>query len=82
MTTTALTNQQIRLAARPVGLPKPTDWKSVSEPVRELADGEILVKNIYLSLDPAMRASSMVPAMVASVAIACLRAALRGMFGM
>ncbi|MEC4722156.1 NADP-dependent oxidoreductase [Noviherbaspirillum sp. CPCC 100848] len=55
MTTTALVNQQIRLAARPVGMPKPTDWKSVSEPVRELADGEILVKNIYLSLDPAMR---------------------------
>src|SRR6476661_376834 len=50
-----LTNQQFRLAARPVGMPKPTDWKFTSDPVRELADGEILVKTLYLSLDPAMR---------------------------
>src|ERR1700677_4113648 len=55
MTTTGLKNQQFRLAARPIGLPKPSDWKFSSEPVRELADGEILVKTLYLSLDPAMR---------------------------
>lgn len=53
--TTTLTNQQFRLAARPVGMPKDSDWQHTSEPVRELADGEILVKVIYLSLDPAMR---------------------------
>jgi NADPH-dependent curcumin reductase CurA len=53
--TTTLTNQQFRLAARPVGLPKDSDWQNMAEPVRELADGEILVKVIYLSLDPAMR---------------------------
>ncbi|WP_194713571.1 NADP-dependent oxidoreductase [Noviherbaspirillum soli] len=53
--TTTLTNQQVRLAARPVGVPKDSDWQHTSEPVRELADGEILVKVIYLSLDPAMR---------------------------
>ena len=53
--TTTLTNQQFRLAARPVGLPKDSDWQNTAEPVRELADGEILVKVIYLSLDPAMR---------------------------
>jgi NADPH-dependent curcumin reductase CurA len=50
-----LTNQQFRLAARPLGLPKPSDWNVTTEPVRELADGEILVKVLYLSLDPAMR---------------------------
>jgi NADPH-dependent curcumin reductase CurA len=55
MTAAALKNQQFRLAARPVGMPKPTDWKFTSEPVRDLADGEILVKTLYLSLDPAMR---------------------------
>ena len=55
MTTTGLKNQQFRLAARPIGLPKPSDWKFTSEPVRELADGEIVVKTLYLSLDPAMR---------------------------
>ena len=53
--TTTLTNEQIRLAARPVGLPKDSDWQRTSEPLRELADGEILVKVLYLSLDPAMR---------------------------
>jgi NADPH-dependent curcumin reductase CurA len=53
--TTNLSNQQFRLAARPVGMPKDSDWQYTAEPVRELADGEILVKVIYLSLDPAMR---------------------------
>jgi len=48
-------NQQIRLAARPVGMPKQSDWKFTSEPVPEIADGEIVVKALYLSLDPAMR---------------------------
>lgn len=50
-----VTNHQVRLAARPVGMPRQTDWKFTSEPVREPADGEVLVKNLYLSLDPAMR---------------------------
>lgn len=50
-----LTNHQFRLAARPEGLPKPSDWKYVEEPVRDPAPGEVLVKTLYLSLDPAMR---------------------------
>lgn len=50
-----LTNQQFRLAARPVGLPKASDWHFTSEAMAELADGQILVKVLYLSLDPAMR---------------------------
>lgn len=48
-------NRQFRLAARPVGLPKPSDWQFVQEPVAEPGDGEFLVKVLYLSLDPAMR---------------------------
>ena len=48
-------NHQFRLAARPVGLPKPSDWSYVEEPVREPGDGEVLVKVQYISLDPAMR---------------------------
>jgi len=48
-------NRQVRLAARPVGLPKPSDWEHTEEPVAEPADGEVLVKVRYLSLDPAMR---------------------------
>jgi NADPH-dependent curcumin reductase CurA len=49
------TNHQFRLAARPVGLPKRTDWSYTEEPVRSPADNEVLVKVLYLSLDPAMR---------------------------
>jgi NADPH-dependent curcumin reductase len=48
-------NLQYRLASRPVGLPQDSNWQRVAEPVRELADGEVLVKTQYLSLDPAMR---------------------------
>lgn len=50
-----LTNHQFRLAARPVGLPKRSDWNYVEEPVRDPGAGEVLVKILYLSLDPAMR---------------------------
>ena len=55
MPTTLATNHQIRLAARPVGLPKATDWQATSEPVTEPAAGGVLVKVLTLSLDPAMR---------------------------
>jgi hypothetical protein len=48
-------NRQVRLAARPVGLPKDSDWDHTEEPVAEPGDGEVLVKVKYLSLDPAMR---------------------------
>jgi NADPH-dependent curcumin reductase CurA len=51
----ALTNHQFRLAARPQGLPKRTDWKYTEEPVRDPGPGEVLVKTLFLSLDPAMR---------------------------
>jgi NADPH-dependent curcumin reductase CurA len=50
-----LTNHQFRLAARPQGLPKPSDWNYTEEPVRDPGAGEVLVKVLYLSLDPAMR---------------------------
>ena len=48
-------NRQVRLAARPVGLPKASDWDHTEEPVVEPGEGEVLVKVKYLSLDPAMR---------------------------
>jgi NADPH-dependent curcumin reductase CurA len=50
-----LVNTQCRLAARPVGLPKPTDWTFTEEPVPSPADGEFVVRVEYLSIDPAMR---------------------------
>ena len=48
-------NHQFRLAARPSGLPKRSDWSVFEEPVRDPAAGEVLVKVLYISLDPAMR---------------------------
>jgi NADPH-dependent curcumin reductase CurA len=48
-------NRQFRLAARPVGLAKASDWKMTTEAVAEPADGQVLVKVLQLSLDPAMR---------------------------
>lgn len=48
-------NRQYRLAARPVGLPKSSDWKLVEEQVREPGENEVLVEIQYISLDPAMR---------------------------
>jgi NADPH-dependent curcumin reductase CurA len=52
---TATNNRQFRLAARPVGMPKRSDWDLTTEPVPEPAEGQVLVKVMYLSLDPAMR---------------------------
>jgi len=51
----ALTNHKFLLAARPVGMPKRSDWTFTEEPVGEPQDGELLVQVLYISLDPAMR---------------------------
>jgi NADPH-dependent curcumin reductase CurA len=48
-------NHQFRLAARPVGAVKRSDFTYSGEALRELADGEVLVQIQYVSLDPAMR---------------------------
>jgi NADPH-dependent curcumin reductase len=50
-----LVNHQCCLAARPVGLPKSTDWHYTEEPVPTPGEGEVLVKVQLISLDPAMR---------------------------
>lgn len=49
------TNHQVRLAARPVGLPGPGDWEHTQEPVGEPGEGELLVRVLHISVDPAMR---------------------------
>ncbi len=48
-------NRQFRLAARPVGLSKKSDWNFTTENVAEPTGGQVLVKVLQLSLDPAMR---------------------------
>ncbi|HTD08277.1 MAG TPA: NADP-dependent oxidoreductase [Solirubrobacteraceae bacterium] len=49
------TNRQVRLAARPSGLPKPSDWSFTEEPIPTPSTGELVVAVSHLSLDPAMR---------------------------
>lgn len=48
-------NRQITLAARPVGFPKESDFKLVETPIPSLDEGKVLVKILYLSVDPYMR---------------------------
>ncbi|MFZ6875623.1 NADP-dependent oxidoreductase [Undibacterium sp. Di27W] len=48
-------NYQFKLAARPQGSVKASDFNHVSEQLRELQAGEVLIKNLFISLDPAMR---------------------------
>ena len=48
-------NHQVRLAARPTGMPGPECWRFTEEPVPEPREGEFVVRIAYLSLDPAMR---------------------------
>ena len=50
-----LTNHKFLLAARPVGMPKRSDWTYAEEPLAEPKEGELLVQVLYISLDPAMR---------------------------
>ena len=48
-------NRQFRLASRPSGMPGRDCWDLVEEPAGEPGDGEVSVKVLMLSLDPAMR---------------------------
>ena len=48
-------NRQVRLAARPNGLPTRDGWSFTSEPVAQPEEGGVLVRTLSLSLDPAMR---------------------------
>ena len=48
-------NRQLRLAARPSGLPRASDWELTSEAVPAPGTGEFVVAISHLSIDPAMR---------------------------
>jgi NADPH-dependent curcumin reductase CurA len=49
------TNHQIRLAARPTGLPTDENWQLTTEPRPSPEAGEVLVHISHISIDPAMR---------------------------
>jgi hypothetical protein len=48
-------NRRIVLAARPTGEPKDSDFRLEEAPVPEPGPGQMLLRTIYLSLDPYMR---------------------------
>ena len=49
------TSTQIRLAAYPVGEPGDDAYETTTVELPALADGQVLLRTIYLSLDPYMR---------------------------
>jgi len=51
----ALINRQVRLKSRPAGIPQAENFELASAPVPDLGEGQVLVRNIYLSAEPAMR---------------------------
>jgi NADPH-dependent curcumin reductase CurA len=52
---TTIISKEIRLKNRPVGMPGETDFELAEVSMPEVGDGEILVQNIYMSVDPYMR---------------------------
>jgi NADPH-dependent curcumin reductase CurA len=48
-------NRQVVLKSRPVGIPEAEHFDIVETPIPEVGDGQVLVRNLYLSVDPAMR---------------------------
>lgn len=55
MSQTSTINRQILLAARPVGAPKPSDFKRVESAIPTPGKGQMLLRNTWMSLDPYMR---------------------------
>ena len=49
------TSREIHLVSRPAGMPTPDNFAMVETQVGDASDGEVLVQNLYMSVDPAMR---------------------------
>ena len=48
-------NGQWRLRSRPEGMISEANFEFIEEPLRELEEGETLIRNLYLAFEPAMR---------------------------
>src|SRR5215467_3566339 len=48
-------SRQVRLKSRPTGIPQPDNFEIVAARVPDIADSQFLVRNEYLSVEPAMR---------------------------
>jgi NADPH-dependent curcumin reductase CurA len=49
------TSREVHLVQRPTGMPTPDAFRLVETKVSDPADGEVLIRNLYMSVDPAMR---------------------------
>jgi len=64
------TNRRIVLNSRPHGAPKPNNFQLETKELPKLADGQLLLRTVYLSLDPYMRGRmSDAPSYVPSVEV-------------
>jgi NADPH-dependent curcumin reductase CurA len=54
-TTLPVLNHQFTLAARPVGVPKPSDFRLVESRIPPVEKDQVLVRSLFLSVDPYMR---------------------------
>ena len=48
-------NRQVLLESRPVGTPVEQNFRVIENPIRQIADGEVLIQNLYISLDAGFR---------------------------
>jgi NADPH-dependent curcumin reductase CurA len=53
------TNREIHLASRPTGMPKAENFKLVETPMPKTGQGQFLIRNILMSVDPYMRGRMM-----------------------
>ncbi len=52
---TAMKSTEVRLASRPSGFPTPENFSLAQVDVAAPADGQVLVRNLFISVDPYMR---------------------------
>ena len=50
-----IVNREIHLKNRPIGLPRESDFELVEVPIPETGGGQMLIRNIYMSVDPYIR---------------------------
>ena len=48
-------SREVHLITRPNGMPQVSEFEIVETQVPDAADGQVLVQNLYMSVDPAMR---------------------------
>lgn len=52
----SMVSKAVALVRYPVGIPEPADFRIQESPLaKDIADGEVLVKNLFMSVDPYMR---------------------------